>query len=75
MVQYHLNQKMWAIGFLVKANGIPTYNFAVVLDDHFMEISHVFRGEEHLSNTPKQLMVFDVFGWEVSTIWSYDTNR
>lgn len=48
---------------LVKANGIPTYNYAVVLDDHFMEISHVFRGEEHLSNTPKQLMVFDAFGW------------
>ena len=58
----------------VKANGIPTYNYAVVLDDHFMEISHVFRGEEHLSNTPKQMMVFDAFGWEVSEIWSYDTN-
>lgn len=49
---------------LVKANGIPTYNYAVVLDDHFMEISHVFRGEEHLSNTPKQMMIFDAFGWE-----------
>ncbi|MEC1178093.1 glutamate--tRNA ligase [Metasolibacillus meyeri] len=48
---------------LVKANGIPTYNYAVVLDDHFMEISHVFRGEEHLSNTPKQMMIFDAFGW------------
>ncbi|WP_339174443.1 glutamate--tRNA ligase [Solibacillus sp. FSL R5-0691] len=49
---------------LVKANGIPTYNYAVVLDDHFMEITHVFRGEEHLSNTPKQMMIFDAFGWE-----------
>jgi nondiscriminating glutamyl-tRNA synthetase len=49
---------------LVKANGIPTYNYAVVLDDHFMDISHVFRGEEHLSNTPKQMMIFDAFGWE-----------
>ncbi len=49
---------------LVKANGIPTYNYAVVLDDYMMKITHVFRGEEHLSNTPKQLMVFDVFGWE-----------
>ncbi|MEK5036604.1 glutamate--tRNA ligase [Sporosarcina sp. FSL K6-3457] len=49
---------------LVKANGIPTYNFAVVFDDHYMKISHVFRGEEHLTNTPKQLMIFDVFGWE-----------
>ncbi|MBB4825335.1 nondiscriminating glutamyl-tRNA synthetase [Sporosarcina luteola] len=49
---------------LVKANGIPTYNFAVVIDDHLMKISHVFRGEEHLTNTPKQLMIYDVFGWE-----------
>ena len=49
---------------LVKANGIPTYNYAVVLDDYFMKISHVFRGEEHLSNTPKQMMVFDAFGWK-----------
>ena len=49
---------------LVKTNGIPTYNFAVVIDDHLMKISHVFRGEEHLSNTPKQLMIFDAFGWD-----------
>lgn len=49
---------------LVKANGIPTYNFAVVIDDHTMEISHVFRGEEHLSNTPKQMMIYRMFGWE-----------
>ena len=49
---------------LVKANGIPTYNYAVVLDDHFMKISHVLRGEEHLSNTPKQIMVFQALGME-----------
>ncbi|MGM9966204.1 glutamate--tRNA ligase [uncultured Rummeliibacillus sp.] len=49
---------------IVKANGIPTYNFAVVLDDHLMEMTHVFRGEEHLSNTPKQLMIYRAFGWE-----------
>ncbi|WP_010308066.1 glutamate--tRNA ligase [Kurthia senegalensis] len=49
---------------IVKANGIPTYNYAVVLDDHFMKMTHVFRGEEHLSNTPKQLMVYRAFGWE-----------
>lgn len=48
---------------IVKQNGIPTYNYAVVLDDHLMEMTHVFRGEEHLSNTPKQIMVFDAFGW------------
>ncbi|MDD3026567.1 MAG: glutamate--tRNA ligase [Erysipelotrichaceae bacterium] len=47
-----------------KANGIPTYNFAVVIDDHTMEITHVFRGEEHLSNTPKQIMIFEMLGWE-----------
>ncbi|WP_044895173.1 glutamate--tRNA ligase [Bacillus alveayuensis] len=49
---------------IVKANGIPTYNFAVVIDDHLMEITHVFRGEEHLSNTPKQLMIYEYLGWE-----------
>lgn len=49
---------------LVKSNGIPTYNFAVVIDDALMEISHVFRGEEHISNTPKQLMLFEMLGLE-----------
>ncbi|MGL5041477.1 MAG: glutamate--tRNA ligase [Culicoidibacterales bacterium] len=48
---------------LVKNNGIPTYNFACVVDDHLMEISHVLRGEEHISNTPKQLMVYQSLGW------------
>ena len=49
---------------LIKSNGIPTYNYAVVIDDHLMEISHVFRGEEHLSNTPKQIMIYRMLGWE-----------
>ncbi|GGM35159.1 glutamate--tRNA ligase [Paraliobacillus quinghaiensis] len=49
---------------MVKKNGIPTYNFAVAIDDHLMEITHVLRGEEHISNTPKQMMIFDAFGWE-----------
>ena len=48
----------------MKSNGIPTYNFAVVIDDHLMEITHVLRGEEHLSNTPKQLQIYEYFGWE-----------
>lgn len=52
---------------LVKQNGIPTYNFAVVVDDYTMEITHVFRGEEHLSNTPKQLMIYEMLGWEAPT--------
>ncbi len=50
---------------LVKTNGIPTYNYAVVIDDHLMEISHVFRGEEHISNTPRQMMLFEMFGWDI----------
>ena len=50
---------------LVKANGIPTYNYAVVIDDHTMDITHVFRGEEHLSNTPKQMMIYRMLGWEI----------
>ncbi|RKQ32369.1 glutamate--tRNA ligase [Oceanobacillus halophilus] len=49
---------------IVKKNGIPTYNFAVAIDDHLMGISHVLRGEEHISNTPKQMMIYDTFGWE-----------
>lgn len=50
---------------IIKDNGIPTYNFAVVIDDHFMAITHVLRGEEHITNTPKQVMVYEAFGWEV----------
>ena len=47
-----------------KRDGMPTYNFAVVVDDHFMEITHVLRGDDHIANTPKQMMVYDAFGWE-----------
>lgn len=46
-----------------KSDGYPTYNFAVVIDDHDMEISHIFRGEEHITNTPKQMAVYDALGW------------
>ncbi|WP_027339562.1 glutamate--tRNA ligase [Halonatronum saccharophilum] len=49
---------------IVKSDGIPTYNFAVVIDDHLMEISHVIRGEDHLSNTPKQILVYQGLGWD-----------
>ncbi len=52
---------------ILKENGIPTYNFAVVIDDHLMEISHVFRGEEHITNTPKQIMIYEAFNWELPT--------
>jgi len=50
---------------IVKSNHIGTYNFAVVIDDHEMKITHVIRGEEHISNTPRQLMLYEAFGWEV----------
>ncbi|MFT8872750.1 MAG: glutamate--tRNA ligase [Sporolactobacillus sp.] len=52
---------------IVKQNGVPTYNFAVVIDDHLMRISHVLRGEEHISNTPKQMLLFRAFDWQVPT--------
>lgn len=48
---------------LVKSDGIPTYNFAVVVDDQLMEISHVIRGEDHLSNTPKQILLYEALGF------------
>lgn len=49
---------------ILKKDGLPTYNFAVVIDDHYMEISHVLRGDDHLSNTPRQLMIYEALGWE-----------
>ncbi len=50
---------------LIRANGIPIYNFAVVVDDHLMKISHVVRGEDHLTNTFKQLVIYEALGWDV----------
>lgn len=47
-----------------KSNGIPTYNFANVIDDYLMKITFVHRGEEHLANTPKQLHIYKLFGWK-----------
>ena len=49
---------------IVKKDGVPTYNFAVVVDDHFMEITHVLRGDDHISNTPRQQMIYEAFGWD-----------
>jgi len=48
---------------IVRSSGIPAYNFAVVLDDHLMGITHVIRGEDHLSNTALQRMIYESFGW------------
>lgn len=50
---------------IVKSDGIPTYNYAVVIDDSLMKISHVMRAEEHLSNTPRQILIYQALGFEV----------
>ena len=51
-------------GILLKSDGMPTYNFANVVDDHLMGITHVIRGSEYLSSTPKYNLMYDAFGWE-----------
>jgi glutamyl-tRNA synthetase/nondiscriminating glutamyl-tRNA synthetase len=48
---------------LLRSDGVPAYNFAVVIDDALMAISHVIRGEDHISNTPRQLLLYEAFGW------------
>ena len=52
---------------LLKSDGFPTYNFANIIDDHMMEITHVIRGNEYLSSTPKYNLVYKSFGWEIPT--------
>ena len=54
-------------GILLKSDGMPTYNFANVVDDHLMGITHVIRGSEYLSSTPKYNLMYDAFGWERPT--------
>lgn len=51
-------------GVLLKSDGFPTYNFANVVDDHLMDITHVVRGNEYISSTPKYNLIYEVFGWE-----------
>jgi nondiscriminating glutamyl-tRNA synthetase len=66
---------------LVRSEGLPAYNYAVVIDDHLMEITHVIRGDDHISNTPRQLAVYRALGWEppefahLSTILGADRTR
>ena len=67
IVKGHISFESESIGgdFVIqKRDGMPTYNFAVVVDDHMMKISHVFRGDDHVANTPKQLMIYEAFGWD-----------
>jgi nondiscriminating glutamyl-tRNA synthetase len=49
---------------IVKKDGTPTYNYAVAVDDHLMKMTHILRGDDHISNTPKQLMIYEALGWE-----------
>ena len=66
---------------LVRSGGVPAYNFAVVVDDHLMNITHVIRGDDHISNTPRQLALYNAFGWKppefahLSTILGGDRAR
>jgi len=52
---------------LLKSDGLPTYNFANVIDDHLMGITHVVRGSEYLSSAPKYNLLYEAFGWEIPT--------
>ena len=51
-------------GVLLKSDGLPTYNFANVVDDHLMQITHVVRGNEYISSTPKYNLIYEAFGWQ-----------
>lgn len=54
-------------GILIKSDGYPTYNFANVIDDHLMGITHVVRGNEYLSSTPKYNLIYNAFDWQIPT--------
>ncbi len=59
-----IENKLLEDQILLKSDGYPTYNFANVIDDHLMAITHVIRGNEYLSSTPKYNLIYDAFGWE-----------
>lgn len=50
---------------ILRSDGTPVYQLAVVVDDHFMEITHIIRGDDHISNTPKQILLYNAFGWDI----------
>src|SRR3989475_4784727 len=66
---------------ILRSNGMPVYNYVVVVDDAMMKITHVIRGDDHLSNTPKQVALYEALGWPVpefahlSTILGSDRER
>lgn len=63
--EVHFKNSLFDDLIIQKSDGNPTYNFAVVVDDHLMHISHVIRAEEHLPNTPKQVFIYRALGWEL----------
>jgi len=65
LIKGKITFKEGAIGdfVILRSNGLPTYNFACVVDDHDMEITHVIRGDDHLSNTLRQLAIYEAFEW------------
>lgn len=63
--ELHMDTDLLGDFVIQKSNGAPTYNFAVVIDDALMKISHVIRGEDHISNTYKQILIFEALGFEV----------
>jgi glutamyl-tRNA synthetase len=50
---------------IARSDGTPVYNFVVVADDYYMKISHVIRGEDHISNTPKQILLYNALGFNI----------
>ncbi|MFN0117998.1 MAG: glutamate--tRNA ligase [Elusimicrobiota bacterium] len=56
---------------IVKSSGVPTFMFAGAIDDHLMKISHVIRGDDHLSNTPRQVQLFEAFGWKEIPVFAH----
>ena len=61
----HMDTDLIGDFVIMKSNGAPTYNYAVVIDDALMKITHVIRGEDHISNTYKQILIFEALGFEV----------
>ncbi len=56
---------------LLKSSGVPTFMFAGAVDDHLMEVTHVIRGDDHLSNTPRQIQIFEAFGWTKMPVFAH----
>lgn len=68
LVKGHISFEAESVGgdFVIrKRDGFPTYNFAVAVDDHYMKITHILRGDDHIANTPKQMMIYEAFDWKV----------